>query len=171
MALWAGLRTCGARLLRPPAGLDLRSPAGPAAPSGSRRPDPAHAGLSARPARNSRRLVEAELGRTATRRLSPCSRLRAFISSAPALPGVPASALPPTARRAQAPPRCPAQSARVPALLAWLVPVTRRPRPARPPSPTSAQRSYSHCARGALLPGAPGPGTRGGGNTRRLPKT
>lgn len=103
MALRAGLRTCGAPLPRPPARLDLGSPARPAAPSGSRRPEPARAGVSARPARNSRRLAEAEQGRTATRRLSPCSRLRAFISSAPALPAVPASALPPTARRAQAP--------------------------------------------------------------------
>lgn len=141
MALRAGLRTCGARLLRPPGGLDLRSPAGPAAPSGSRRPEPAPAGVSARPARNSRRLAEAELGRTATWRLSPCSRLRAFISSAPALPGVPASALPPDGQARPGTPRCPEQSARSPALPAGLVPVTWRPwsaRPRRPPLQPSA---------------------------------
>lgn len=141
MALRAGLRTCGASPppLGSPAGLDLGSPAGPAAPSGSRRPESARAGVSARPAQNSGRLAEAELGRTATRRLSPYSRRRAFISSAPALPGVPASALPPTARRAQAPlaaQRSPRAS--TPALRARLVPVTRRPRSVRPRNPLAA---------------------------------
>lgn len=115
MALRAGLRTCGARLLRPPAGLDLESPARPAVPSASRRPDPARAGVSARPARNSRRLAEAEQGGTATRRLSPCSRLRAFISSASPHPRPPWSArlrASPDGQARPGTPRCPAQSAR-----------------------------------------------------------
>lgn len=91
---------------------------------------------AARSARNSRLLAEAVLGRTATRRLSPCSRLRAFISSAPALLGVPASALPPTARRAQAP-LAAQRSPRPPTLPAWLVPVSRRLWSARPRSPVA----------------------------------
>lgn len=172
MALRAGLRTCSARLLRPPAGLDLGSPAGPVAPSGSRRPEPARAGLSTRPARNSRRLAEAELGRTATRRLSPCSRLRAFISSAPRPPWSARLRASPDGQARPGTPRCPAQSAQAPALLAWLVPVTRRPRPTRlppPPVPPSPGQSLALCPRRAS-PWGPGAWDPGWGQYKKTPK-
>lgn len=66
-------------------------------------------------------------------------------------------------------PRCPAQSARAPALRVKLVTVARGPRPARPRSPPTAQRSHSHNARGALLPRTPGPGSRGGRQYKMTP--
>lgn len=103
MALRAGLHTWGAPRLGPPAGLVLRPGPGPAAPSGTDGRSPRALRCQPAPGGTPGGSRRAALGRTATRRLSPCARLRAFISSAPALSGVPASALPSTAWRAQAP--------------------------------------------------------------------
>lgn len=119
-----------------------------------------------------RRLAEAEQGRTATRRLSPCSRLRAFISSGPRPPWSARLRASPDGQARPGTPRCPAQSARAPAPRVWLVPLARRPRSARPPKPPrSPVQSLAQCPWGAPPWGCRGLGPGVGDNTKGLPMT
>lgn len=171
MALRAGLRTCGARLLRPPAGLDLGSPAGPAAPSGSRRPEPARAGLFSPPA--------SELKAARGGRAGPDGDTAAFSLLPPAGfyklgPRPPWSArlrASPDGQARPGTPRCPAQSAQAPALLVWLVPVTRRPRPARSPNtPTASPAQSLALCPWRASPWSPGAWDPGWGQYKKTPK-
>lgn len=170
MALRAGLRTCGAPLLRPPAGLDLGSPARPAAPSGSRRPEPARAPVSARPARNSTAARGGRAGPDGDTaalsllppaglyKLGPPPSLECPPPRFPRRPGAPRHPSLPSAVRARAGP---------PGLAGAAGPETSVRAPPEAPTQPSAVTRTVPMGRSSL--GVPRPGTRGGGQYKRTP--